>query len=176
MRILLIGNIGTGKTTLGRSLSREMEIELHTIDDYRKRFSDGSYSGEYFAQANFLKTMESSQEGIYEFTGVGIHKHAVRYCLSGTDDAVAIVRVLVKDKSNRARIADKEWNVPYPFKMDLEEHMNYIDRELAEDKESDFWDIEGRETHILEIDNTEDKAHERLAKELAQKISELVRQ
>lgn len=79
-RVLLIGLMASGKSTLARLLARELGLSVCAIDAVRRRYADGSVSGEYLARALFLRRCET-REAIFEYSGASIHNLATRHAL-----------------------------------------------------------------------------------------------
>ena len=78
MKILIIGNIGSGKTTLGRKIQELTGFRFVQIDELREKYLKNSISGEYLSLHKFLKEIEEHKDIILEFTGVGCHKYALK--------------------------------------------------------------------------------------------------
>jgi len=54
LKILIVGNIGSGKSSLAHALSEATGFPYISIDDCRRVHSDGSASGEALAWSYFL--------------------------------------------------------------------------------------------------------------------------
>jgi hypothetical protein len=76
-KILLIGNLSSGKTTLAQELQNHINLPTFGIDDCRRKISDGSMTGELQAWAKFIEFCESQEENILEFSGAGPQVHSV---------------------------------------------------------------------------------------------------
>ena len=82
-RLLLFGNFGTGKTTLGKALSEQvLGWPFVGLDECRRQCSDGSAAGEMAAWSSFLREAEAPEPRILECSGSGpftfLLQHAVR--------------------------------------------------------------------------------------------------
>jgi GTPase SAR1 family protein len=74
MNLLLLGNVGSGKSTLSRELLARgftEQYRYYAIDDLRYRYSDGTFSGEFFAWSLMFRAAQSERSGLFEFSGVG---------------------------------------------------------------------------------------------------------
>jgi len=61
MRILIIGNIGSGKTTLGKKIREIIGYKFVQIDEIREQYLKNAVSEEYFCLYYFLKTIEQNK-------------------------------------------------------------------------------------------------------------------
>ena len=77
-KILLIGTLGSGKTTIAQRLARDTGLPYESIDDCRIRYGDGTVDGEDRAWENFLAACREPAPGILEFSGMGPHAENVR--------------------------------------------------------------------------------------------------
>jgi len=140
LKILIIGNIGTGKSTIGKKIQEITGFELIQIDELREKFLNDSISGEYYSLFQFLKYAESSQNVILEFTGVGCHKFAVRRALELNDDPKLVILCKTRIFSTiQERIKSKKFKYKNPFDIKIENHIEYIEKELNEDIIKNFW-------------------------------------
>ncbi len=140
MKILIIGNIGTGKSTLGKKIQDIICFEFIQIDELREKFLNDSISGEYYSLFQFLKYAESSQNVILEFTGVGCHKFAVRRALELNDDPKLVILCKTRIFSTiQERNKSKKSNYKNPFGIKIENHIEFIEKELNEDIIKNFW-------------------------------------
>jgi adenylate kinase family enzyme len=68
MRIFIVGNINSGKTTLSKKLHMINNFKILSIDDFRIRYSDGTAEGEELAKRNFLYEIIRNDDAIIECT------------------------------------------------------------------------------------------------------------
>lgn len=140
MKILIIGNIGSGKSTLGKKIQEITGFEFIQIDELREKFLNNSVSGEYYSLFQFLKNAESNQNVILEFTGVGCHKFAIRRALELNDDPKFVILCKTRIFSTiQERIKSKKFRYKNPFDIKIENHIEYIENELKEDIIKNFW-------------------------------------
>lgn len=131
-KLLVLGNIASGKSGLARSVSRETGWPAAGIDDARRRLGDGSAAGEARAWADFLAQAEERRPAVLECTGGGPFTHLLRLALrrSGLPWAVLLVRTPAGECLRRARL--RGLDVPYPdFGVPLEEVVVRVERELG---------------------------------------------
>ena len=142
MKILLIGNIGSGKTTLGKKIQEFTGFKFIQIDEIREKFFDKKVSEEYYCLYEFIKAIENTNNVILEFTGAGCHKFAVKRALELSNDKVIIIRCNTRKFSTiLERLKDKELNMSFPFNTDVENHVQFIEEELNKGTLERFWEL-----------------------------------
>jgi len=137
--ILVIGNVGSGKSTVGAGLAEALGWRHTGIDGARRAHGDGSPAGEAAAWSAFLRFLQSGEPVVAECSGSGHLASLVRLAIKPRP-----FRVLVLDASDaccRARIAGRTDLPPYPdFGVSLEslipELGERLNRELREER---FW-------------------------------------
>lgn len=130
-KILLIGNLSSGKTTLGKTLSERLGFDILRIDDCRRRMSDGSVSGEYRAWTKFVEHCESDQNCILEFSGGGPHVFNIGRALELSGALIYLIWLDADLKECIARSKERTFDSPYPYDFgDLTELILHIDHEI----------------------------------------------
>ena len=130
-KLLVLGNIASGKSGLTRSVSRDTGWPAAGIDDARRRLGDGSAAGEARAWAYFLAQAEEHRAAVLECTGGGPFTHLLRLALrrSGLPWGVLFVRTPAVECLRRASL--RGLDAPYPdFGVPLEEVVERVEREL----------------------------------------------
>ncbi len=144
LKILIIGNISSGKSTLVDKLSRLDELvdfEVVKIDEEREKYGDGSFSKECLSWYYFLDKIENERSMLIEFSGAGPYKHSIRQILNQSELKIIVIYVstsLVKCIENSL---DRDFNTPYPWKMNIDKAINSIQLELEYDWNDKFWHI-----------------------------------
>ena len=157
MKILIIGNVGSGKTTLGEKIQKITGFKFVQIDQLREKYLKGAVSEEYYCQYEFLKTIEENENLILEFTGVGCHKYAVKRALQLSNDKIVIILCKTRDFNLIIeRIGNKRFAYTHPFDIDINEHIHFVEEELNLDIENKFWNCEEFEFFEVYMDNTDD--------------------
>ena len=143
MKILIIGNIASGKTTLGMKISEMLDIPLVEIDKIREKYLiHGRVSEEYLCFYHFLRHAESDENIILEFTGVGCHKYAVRKALELSGHKVLVIVCRTDSLSiNLQRLKSKNYSYAHPFDIDIQKHVFFVEKELTKDLENGFWKL-----------------------------------
>lgn len=115
MKILIIGTLGAGKTTLARTLSHETGYPYTSIDDCRIRYSDGTIVGEETAWHYFLKACSAPFPAILEFSGGGPSVCQVRDALLSSEIPVAIIWIDCPHDPCIERATKRVKNIPAPY-------------------------------------------------------------
>ncbi len=114
MIILLFGNIGSGKTSLANALVRKTGYAYYAIDEYRKKYSDGSHQGEEMARKYFLETLSKRNNIIIEALGVGSLSDQLYQVLADNWEEKLIVVLDVPEDICLRRISTRKWDIPFP--------------------------------------------------------------
>lgn len=157
MKILLIGNIASGKTTLGKKIQEQTGYKFVQIDELRERYLKNKVSEEYYSLFQFLKHIENTKNIILEFTGVGCHKFAVKRALELSNDRCLIVLCKVRDIATiRERLKLKKYRYKIIFDVDINEHINFIENEIKKDLAENFWESEHFRFTEVKMDTLDD--------------------
>ena len=166
--IVVVGNCGSGKTTLGRSLASDLGIALLSIDDFRRDVSDGSPKGEVKAWQLFLEAISVSAGAVVEFSGSGHMAHLVKMELAERAN-YTVLWLQAPPEICLGRVAGRAATVPYPrFGVSIERLIPELQERLNREMErGDIWprdsvtqiDATGTPAEILA------RAHAALAKE-----------
>jgi hypothetical protein len=130
-KLLVLGNLASGKSGLARALGRETGWPVAGIDDARRGVGDGTPAGEARAWARFLAEAEEPRPAVLECTGGGPFVHLLRLALRRCTLpwGVVLVRTPAAECLHRARL--RGLDVPYPdFGVPLEEVVVHVEREL----------------------------------------------
>ena len=112
--IHIFGRPNSGKTTLRNALaSRHPYFNNFSIDDFRRRYGDGTLEGEIRAQYRFLSA-KLHGNGFYESSGTGNITEHTMGCLRGEE--VYIIVLEVPDEVCISRIDPHKYDgIPFPF-------------------------------------------------------------
>ena len=114
-KILIIGTLGSGKTTLAEYLAQDTGFPYASIDECRIRFGDGTFSGENCAWDHFLEICGSSTPAILEFSGGGPHVDKVKKNLLCSTIPVSVIWLILPMDACITRAMQRQKNIPAPF-------------------------------------------------------------
>lgn len=116
MKILILGNIGSGKTTIAKTLVENNPAwEYIAIDDFRKTFSDGTIKGDAKAKSAFVKKITHDDDRqIIECTGLGRLGSSVFRRLQKYEGKLLVIVLTVPLDTCIIRIKDRVWDIPFP--------------------------------------------------------------
>lgn len=114
-KILIIGSLGSGKTTIAKRLSKKLGYDRISIDDCRERYGDGSVTGEYRAWICFIEACNNDSPMILEFTGGGPHVFAVKQALLQSKLPIYIVWLDPPHDVCIKRASARQQSVPTPY-------------------------------------------------------------
>jgi len=165
MKILLIGNIGSGKTIIGNLLSEKLNIPFIAIDEIREKNSDGTIAGEYLSLHHFMKNCQDEQSKILETSGIGCHKHSIKKALEDSQNDIFIVMIFSEIKLNKLRLKNKKWP-PHPWPLNIDVLLQKTELELKDDFNHGFWVNSNSKFKFLLIENNEDSITEALVEKI----------
>ena len=113
-RVLLVGNIGAGKTMVGEQIAAQVAWPLVTIDGARRRCGDGTAAGEARAWAYFLGLATTPVNNVVEFSGSGPLAPLLGQQFTQVHDDVLVLWLSVSAATCNRRISERGLAVPYP--------------------------------------------------------------
>ncbi len=155
MKILVFGNIGSGKTTFCTALSKKLEgWEYLAVDDFRRTFSDGTMKADSVAKSAFVKSVSHDNRlQIIESSGFGrlgssLHRRLQKY------EGNLIVLVLVADlEICLKRLEKRIWDVPFPENTTRgNELVKKMDKQIFSNFLFDRWGTRNN-TFFLQVPN-----------------------
>ena len=163
MKILILGNIGSGKTTLGKVGKEITGLPFVELDKLREDVKlDGRVSLNYLALYYFMQKAENPDTVILECTGSGVHKYSVKRALENSGHSVEVIVCKNRDvKINIKRLERKSFNYIFPFPKDLKKHIYDVQEEMEKDLENEFWNWEKSRVREVFMDTEEDLAKNR---------------
>jgi hypothetical protein len=143
MNLLIIGSLCSGKTSIAQELIKRgfcKESNYHSIEQCRRKHSDGTFSGEMFAWANFLQAIEQpalNTNNIYEFSGTGRNNwnvgEAMKYAQRKDGQDWYVVITAAPDEELIKRTKGKKYDAPCPYLMtDIPKSVAFMSKEIKE--------------------------------------------
>lgn len=158
IKIIIIGNVCSGKTTLAKIIQKEFEWNFYSIDSLRNQYSDGTIAGDYCAYEKFLRHLQAEPPCILEFSGASIHKHTIRTAISLYKIPYILIYVKIPIDLIKERLQKREMVVPAPSMNNIYESVEINQTELDNDISKKSWEIPGSPHEILKfsLENVED--------------------
>ena len=114
-KILLIGTLGSGKTTLAEYLARDTGFPYASIDACRVSYSNSTVEGEVSAWDHFLEICGRPVPGILEFSGMGPHVGEVRDALRGSGIPATVIWLVIPPGTCITRAMQRKKDIPAPY-------------------------------------------------------------
>ena len=118
MKVLIFGNIGSGKTTIINKLKEVFPWEVNAIDDYRRRYGDGTKENELIAQNFFYEAIKKSENQIIECLGIGTVSEELHSILCQNDEKLLCVKIITSKNICLSRLEKRIWDIPFPKPID----------------------------------------------------------
>jgi predicted nucleotidyltransferase/shikimate kinase len=140
LKVIVCGNINSGKSYCIDLLSKTYpDFSVIQIDEWRRKYSDGTLEGEKNAQQKFIDKVVNSENVFVELTGMGpLGKSLV-------DELVSKSFIVLYIKENVEtcieRISEKTFsNTPYPkFNEKIDDTIIRLDKELQSGELHKLW-------------------------------------
>lgn len=113
-KVLVIGNIGSGKSTLVHALRAALGWSGVGIDECRHRFSDGSPAGELAAWSAFARHAGSRTNSLLEFSGSGSLAYLIEKALTESGARAVVLWLDAPVTACLQRTHGRTWSTPYP--------------------------------------------------------------
>jgi hypothetical protein len=150
MNILITGNIASGKSSISAALIARGIVEpwrYYSIDELRRRFSDGTFSGEYYAWSLFFRAAQSEMGGLFEFSGVGRNAPVVRDIVRDSVEQGNHWRIISCNAhvdTIARRLSDKSTDLPLPYRIGkskkaLFESALHANQHILDRLETGYW-------------------------------------
>ncbi len=114
-KILLIGTLGSGKTTVAQRLAQDTGFRYASIDGCRIRYGDGTAEGEERAWEHFLAICREPAPGILECCGLGPRVEEIRDELLCSTVPVSVIWLVLPLETCIARASQRQKKIPSPY-------------------------------------------------------------
>lgn len=132
LAVLVVGNIGAGKSTVTAALSEAFGWPRLQIDAFRQRYGDGTAAGELSAWAALVRELQCRPEVIVEFSGSGPFAHLVQHALEVQARRHRVLWIKADVEACKIRSKSRSWSTPSPdFGVPIHEVITEIDVRLA---------------------------------------------
>lgn len=140
MKIIVMGNVGSGKTTLISSMLEHYQWDVVSIDDYRRSFGNGTRETELLARQNFAAGVISTCNQFVECTGFGEVSDSLFKKLQASNEPLVCLILDVPLKICRDRLALRKWDVPFTAPLDgLSRFMEKVDAKIQSGESENEW-------------------------------------
>lgn len=111
MKILVLGNTCSGKSTLIKSINKTLELPVVAIDDFRKVHGNFFWDGNRKAMDHFIKAIRTDNtDQIIEASGIGITGQRLKEHISRIDDEILLIIMTTNSFTCRERAYRKDWS------------------------------------------------------------------
>jgi len=115
MKVLIFGNLASGKSYLANKICENIpDLEYLTIDDFRRKFGDGSMEKENLSKQTFLNSIIPNKFQLIEASGFGDTGVKIAQLLQQTSEHKIIFMLRISLETCLKRLEKRVWNIPYP--------------------------------------------------------------
>lgn len=114
MKILVFGNIGSGKSTVINELKEQFPFEVIAIDEFRRKFGDGSKANELEARSNFFSAIKQNKNQFIECIGVGQVADELFQLLRRFKEPIICLTLTTPKEVCEQRLGERIWDIPFP--------------------------------------------------------------
>lgn len=112
--VFVVGNIGSGKSTVAGHLAYTMGGRYLSIDCFRQRLGDGTAVGELSAWTALFHELRRADSAVVEFSGSGPFASFLRHDLERTRRTYLVLWVRTPVITCLQRVVGRSWSTPYP--------------------------------------------------------------
>ena len=117
MKLLIFGNLASGKTSLALKINHLTKWKVVAIDDFRRQFGDGSKENELVARKYFFDSIIPGINQIIECTGVGKVGEELFMQLRGNKETIVLIILKVPHAISKKRLENRKWDIPFPHPL-----------------------------------------------------------
>lgn len=141
MKILVLGNINSGKSHLADILAARLpHYTVIQLDAYRKAYSDGSMEGEKDATSRFIQDSIHTEHAVVECTGLGNIAVELQAKLPPKSYLVLVMGTPLSMCLDRVDM-QKFASIPYPYHQeDIRDTIKRLDAEIQSGSLQKLWE------------------------------------
>lgn len=163
MKILIFGNIASGKTTLALELNRCLpQFQYLAIDNFRRDYGDGSMEKDKQAREMFFHSIEENKNQIIEAMGLGDVGAFLAETLGPLPEPKFIILLKTPLDVCMKRMEQRIWDVPYPAPEEKALSLAEITDELISDNMLDYFWENATNTQRMEIESTDNNSMKKI--------------
>lgn len=174
MKVIVFGNIASGKTTLLSKINEEFSFDIVAIDDFRRKFGDGSNEAELIARSKFFTKIISGRNQFIECLGVGKVADQLFDLLYESNEVILCVILNTPKEICIERLSNRTWDIPFP--KPIEEVFDLVERtevQILNEQIQQKWNNRGNTT-LIHKDNIEPEDIDLIASEIIISIQQNV--
>lgn len=172
MKIIVLGNSCSGKSTLISRFNASLKFPVIAIDDFRAKFGNFTWQGDQKAVNEFIKAIKFDRSHqIIECSGTGKTGEKLRLKISSIDDNFLIIFVCTENSLCSIRASSKMWHelkMPGDWKKSLS--TNILNYNLSE-----IMNEYPKRIPIMIVSNLQEDAISEVSKLINTEIHELKR-
>lgn len=175
MLVLVVGNINSGKSHAARLIQAILpEYPMLAIDEYRKKFGDGTIEAELETRKRFVEDVACSTDAIVELSGMG----PLGTMLESITPHKQFVVVHIEEDLEvcLARLTSKNFDsIPYPKVVEtLENTVKRIDKEIANGELRTLWEAKNLAFFTVRNDAYLEEAIRKIPFRLYEKTAQVI--
>ncbi len=118
MKVLVFGNVGSGKTTFINRLRVIYPFRKTLIDDFRKEYGDCTMDKEMLARNKFLAAAKKNENQFIECLGVGSVADKLFEVICSSNELIICIVLVSSRHTCLSRLSDRNWDIPFPHSID----------------------------------------------------------
>lgn len=140
MKILVFGNVGSGKTTVTKALRADLPWKAISIDDFRQKYGDGSKEKELIARKHFFNAIHESQNQFIECIGIGQVAEELFSLIYKYREKFLCLKLTTPKEVCKARLKHRKWDIPFPQPLErVKSLIERMDEKIRKEEIEKLW-------------------------------------